>query len=98
MIALDSADDKKARALASRLFWWKTPEEALADRNRFLAQVMCLGTWNDIEEARRLWPTDVFRDALRQAPPGVFDPASWSYWHHILDLLPIPPVPVRSVK
>ena len=25
--------------LARRLFWWKQPEAALADRDRFLAQV-----------------------------------------------------------
>jgi hypothetical protein len=30
--------------VASRLFWWKSPEEALADQNRFLAQVMTYGT------------------------------------------------------
>lgn len=98
MIALDAPDGKRISALASRLFWWKTPEEALADRNRFLAQVMIFGTWNDIEEARRFWPDAIFRDALLQAPPGVFDPRSWSYWHHILDLLPVPPLPIRKLQ
>ena len=97
MIALESPDNERILALARRLFWWKTPEEALADRNRFLAQVMFLGTWKDIEEARHLWSNSVFREALRQAPPGVFDPRSWSYWHHILDLLPVPPLPIRKL-
>jgi hypothetical protein len=31
----ESADNERLFALASRLFWWKTPEAALADRNRF---------------------------------------------------------------
>jgi hypothetical protein len=97
MIALEPPDKERTLALARRLFWWKTPEEALADRNRFLAQVMFLGTWKDIDEARHLWPTALFRDALRQAPPGVFDPRSCSYWHHMLDLLPVPPMPIRKL-
>jgi hypothetical protein len=97
MMAEESPDNEKVLALARRLFWWKTPEEALVNRYRFLAQVMSLGTWNDIEEARRFWPEAVFRDALLQAPAGVFDPKSWSYWHHVLELLPVPPLPIRKL-
>lgn len=42
--------------VASRLFWWKPPEEALADPNRFLAQVMTYGTVKDLAVARRHFP------------------------------------------
>ncbi|MBA3833156.1 MAG: hypothetical protein H0X34_14930 [Chthoniobacterales bacterium] len=96
-MAPESLKKEKLDALARRLFWWKSPEEALADTNRFLAQLMFLGTWNDIQEATDLWPVAAFRDALREAPPGVFDPRSWSYWHHMLDLLPVPPLPSRKL-
>ena len=89
--------DSGLTSLARRLFWWKTPEEALADQTRFLAQLMTFGTWHDIEEARRYWPETAFQDALQHAPPGVFDARSWSYWHCVLDLLPIPPLPVRKL-
>lgn len=94
---LHSSDRERAHALARRLFWWREPAEALLERRRFLAQVMSLGTWNDIEEARHLWPGDAFRDTLRAAPAGIFDRRSWSYWHHVLDLLPIPPLPARKL-
>lgn len=97
MIARGTPDRETVSALARRLFWWKTPEDALADRNRFLTQVMSLGTWNDIELARGFWPDNLFREALQRASPGVFDPRSWSYWHHRLDLLPVPPMPVRKL-
>ena len=70
MIDLETFDEEGAHALAERLFWWKSPEEALANHKRFLAQVMSLGTWNDIEAARRLWPAADFRDTLREAPAG----------------------------
>ncbi len=82
--------------LSRRLFWWKTPEEALSDHNRFLAQVMTFGTWRDITEARAHWGDKAFREALQHAPPGVFDERSWIYWHHALDLLPVPPRPRRN--
>jgi hypothetical protein len=97
MKILGSSNEDRLSALAKRLFWWKTPPEALADPNRFLAQVMTLGTWDDIEEAKRFWSEAFFRDALRNAPGGVFDPRSWSYWHHVFDLLPVPPLPTRKL-
>jgi hypothetical protein len=81
--------------LARRLFWWKTPEEALAGPVRFLAQVMALGTWNDLQVARRYWSDEDFRAVLRTPPPGVFDPRSWSYWHCVLGVEPVPPLPRR---
>lgn len=59
--------------LARRLFWWKTPEEALVWPVRFLAQVMALGTWNDLQVAQRCWSDEDFRTVLRRPPPGVFD-------------------------
>ncbi len=88
--------DRELMALARRLFWWKQTEDALADHNRFLAQLMTYGTWRDILEARRHFGETAFRETLQQAPPGVFDVRSWTYWHHALHLLPVPPLPVRK--
>lgn len=87
--------DEALITLARRLFWWKQPLEALADRDRFLAQVMTYGTWQDILEARKHFGETAFHEALRHAPPGVFDARSWTYWHHALRFLPVPPMPRR---
>ena len=81
--------------LAVRLFWWKSPESALALPGRFLAQVMALGTWEDVETARQYWTDDDLRAVLSKPPPGVFDPRSWSYWHRVLGLGPAPDLPRR---
>ena len=83
--------------LAQRLFWWKSPTEALANHDRFLAQVMTYGTWEDISDARAHFDEGAFRHALQHAPPGVFDVKSWIYWHHALNLLPVPPRPRRNL-
>ena len=37
---------------ARRLAWWMPPEQALDFPVRFLAQVMTLGTWNDVQVVR----------------------------------------------
>lgn len=83
--------------LAARLFWWKPAQEALALPQRFLAQVMVLGTWEDVEIARKHWTDDDFRQVLNEPPAGLFDPRSWSYWHRVLGLGPAPPLPTRRL-
>lgn len=83
--------------LARRMFWWKTPAEALAWPRRFLAQVMTLGTWDDLRVARRYWTEADFRAVLRDPPPGVFDARSWSYWHCVFGIEPVPPLPRRRL-
>lgn len=95
MSCFAAADEARRLALARRMIWWKTPGDALVDRDRLLAQVMKLGTWDDIVEARSFWPKAAFREALQHAPPGLFDARSWSYWHQMLDQTPVPPLPRR---
>jgi len=83
--------------VAARLCWWKSPAEALADPIRFVAQVMTLGSWDDVQTTRAHLGEGLFRRALTQAPPGVFDEASWVYWHRVFDLTPVPPLPSRKL-
>lgn len=81
--------------VAQRLCWWKGPEEALRDTKRFLAQVMTLGTIEDLRVVRQRFTDDDFRTVLAHAPPGVFDARSWAYWHHFLGLGEAPGLPRR---
>ena len=82
--------------LASRLIWWKPPEEALKTPERVIAQVMTLGTWDDIQLAKQHWGLEAFRSVLATPPPGVFDKRSWNYWHVIFGISPTPPLPQRK--
>jgi len=83
--------------VAKRLFWWTTPKEALQDETRFLAQVMALGTLEDIVATENEYAPDAWKKALRKAPPGVIDPRSWHYWHHRFGMTPVPPLPARNL-
>jgi hypothetical protein len=83
--------------VASRLFWWKAPAEALVDPNRFLAQVMTYGTVEDLAIVRRYFPESAFREVLTNPPAGVFDPRSWSYWHVYFNLKSPTELPTRKL-
>lgn len=83
--------------VASRLFWWKMPNEALADPNRFLAQAMTYGTIEDITIIRKYFPESAFREVLVNPPAGVFDPRSWNYWHVYFNLKPPADLPKRKL-
>jgi hypothetical protein len=85
---------------ASRYIWWKTPEEAVTQPARLIAQVMNLGDHRDVEALARLVGDDVLREVLRHAGAGQFGARAWTYWHYRLDLAAlgqVPPLPVRSL-
>lgn len=83
--------------LATRLIWWKGPDEALADERRFLAQAMTFGTWDDMQLVRSVYGVDALRAVLGDAPPGVFDRRSWAYWHAVFGIAPAPALPRRRL-
>src|SRR6266478_2137951 len=84
-------------AVAARVFWWGTPEEALLDINRFVAQVMTYGDWDAVCKTISLLGKQVFREVIDHPPAGVFDEKSWTYWHAFFGRLPAPPLPKRRL-
>jgi hypothetical protein len=90
------ANDEQLKRIAKELFWWQPPEISLANSRRFLAQVMSLGTWEQLQEVKRQFGWESFQDALVNAEAGWFDPRSWALWHHAFGL-PIKPMPKRSL-
>ena len=81
--------------VARRVIWFDEPERALADAARFLAHVMVFGTVGDLIALDGIVGKEEYRQALDQAPPGLFDPRSWAYWNLICGRRPAPPLPVR---
>jgi hypothetical protein len=81
--------------VARRVVWFEEPEKALADPVHFLAHVMVFGTAEDLRALRGIVGKAEFREALEEAPPGIFDARSWAYWNLVCDRRPPPPLPVR---
>ena len=84
-------------AAARRVCWWQPAEATLQDTSLFLARVMVFGTWDDVCLTIDHHGKEAFREALKAAPPGLFDDRSWHYWHHRLGLLPVPSLPTRAI-
>ena len=82
-------------AVAERVVWFKPPREVLAEPIHFLAHVMTYGTLEDVHILNNYIGPDDYREALENAPPGVFDPRSWAYWNLKYGQYPPPPLPVR---
>jgi hypothetical protein len=83
--------------IASRVVWWEAPERVVARENDFLCRVMTLGTLQDALDIERHFGRDRMAQALRQAPAGVMDARSWSYWHARLGAGPASAMPVRRL-
>jgi hypothetical protein len=82
--------------VAERVVWFKPPAETLADPPHFLAHVMTYGTVEDLRALEGVIGLDDFREALDQAPPGIFDERSWAYWNLKCGRPEAPPLPVRT--
>ena len=81
--------------LARKYVWWREPQDT--PRALLLCQIMQLGTYQDVRRARRSVGDAAFRDALRDAPPGILDERSWTFWHRIFGINPIPPMHERPL-
>lgn len=84
-------------AVARRVVWFESPEQAIADPVRFAAYAMTYGNHADMQVLRRQFSDDDLREALAAAPPGIFDGRSWADWNLMLDRQPTPPMPVREL-
>ena len=84
--------------VARRVVWFKPPEKTLAAPFFFLAHLMTHGTYEEVAIAKRYFTADEFRQALDNAPPGVFTARSWAYWNTAFGRVPVPPMPKRRLE
>lgn len=82
--------------LAKKYIWWERPEWAYTHPQVFLANLMNIGAWEDIQLGRKILGDELFKQALIEAPPGYFSYRSWDFWHLKFNLLPIPDLPKRK--
>ena len=83
--------------VARQVAWFQPPEETLRNPVLFLNHAMTRGTIEELRVVRDHFGPEEFRNALRNAHPGIFDARSWSYWHLMLDMTPTPPLPERRI-
>jgi hypothetical protein len=89
--------DADILAVARNVIWFEPPEQAIANPIRFMAYLLTYGTAEEIAAVRNhLGPEDL-REAVEKAPPGIFDERSWAYWNLMIDRVPAPPLPRRTI-
>ena len=95
----DALQTSMLSALAGKYIWWETPEKAMAYPRRVIAQVMNLGTFEDVQTLKSVCSQDMLREVVSNAEAGWFDAQSWTYWHYILGLAEtdcVQPLPQRT--
>jgi hypothetical protein len=86
-------------AVARRCVWYKPPAAAIEAPEHFIAHVLTYGTHEDVAVLRRAVTDDELRAAMNNAPAGVFDGRSWSYWQlKLFDRYTAPPLPTRAER
>jgi hypothetical protein len=66
------------RDFASRYIWWR--DETPPSEDRVIAQVMSIGTWDDIRRLEQVYSRDELRDVMLRAQPGWISEPSWEFW------------------
>src|SRR5688572_5788936 len=66
--------------LGSRYLWWNPIGGGPHPPARILAQIMNLGTYEDIRRLEAAFGPDRLAEALRHAEPGWFTARSWEFW------------------
>ncbi len=84
-------------AVAKRIFWFGTPEEALEFPSRFLTYAMTYASDEDIAILRNYFSDADFTAALDDPAPGIFDRISWTRWNERYGRIPVPPLPRRRI-
>ncbi|MFA7522914.1 MAG: hypothetical protein WCY71_08345 [Halothiobacillaceae bacterium] len=91
-------DDRAIKAFAEKYIWWISPEQAAKRPLRVIAQVMTLGTFEDMQHLVSSFGEDTLRRVIEHAEAGWFNGRSWAYWHYRLGLAEVdavPPLPTR---
>jgi hypothetical protein len=94
------AIDSLLLRLASHYIWWKSPEEAVQFPKRVMAQVMEMGSYEDMLELTQTVGTEVLKTVIKTAEAGWFSPESWHFWNYRLALCEIgkvPPIPRKEI-
>ena len=86
---------------ARKYIWWQPAETSVASTHRVIAQVMNIGTFEDVQTLLRQLGEAEFKQALSEARPGEYSERSWHYWHLVLGVSEpgaIPPMPIRQFR
>lgn len=83
----------------TKYIWWQEGAETLQSPERLVAQIMNMGTVNDVAKLENLFSKNELLEILKTAHPGHFNERSWFFWHYRLGYNSyddVPALPKRS--
>lgn len=83
---MKQVDRETLKQFAAKYVWWKTPEVAVRQPERVVAQVMNIGDYDDVQLLAAHVGDDYLHEVLTRAEIGQFNARSWAYWHYRLGL------------
>ncbi len=89
---------ERLAAIARRAVWWQDPDTTLARPPILAARVLATSSLDDVRDLARAFGRDTLRKAVMDAPPGILDARSWSFWLLVLGLDRSTPLPTRSAR
>jgi hypothetical protein len=76
----DEAARQTITELGKRYLWWKSVGDQPHSTERIIAQIMNLGTWDDILQLEETLSPSRLVEIMLQAQPGCFSERSWEFW------------------
>ena len=89
--------DQRGAAMARKYVWWQPAARTLADPRLLLAQMMTLGTVDDVRWLLARVSEADLRRVLQDPPVGIFNGRSWTFWRRRLGLDPAAELPARRL-
>ena len=89
--------DDRGAAMARKYVWWQPAARTLKDPRLLLAQMMTLGTVDDVRWLLARVSEADLRRVLLDPPVGVFNRRSWRVWRRRLGLDPTAGPPTRRL-
>ena len=84
------------RDFASRYIWWQDQTPPCDDR--VIAQVMSIGTYDDIRRLEAAYRPEELREVMRRAQPGWISERSWDFWRGRLHADGVAQIPERPPR
>lgn len=81
------------KSMAQKYIWWQDPTDVLRVPQKIIAQIMNIGTFDDLELLTHFTNKQELIDILHNAKIGQFNPKSWHYRLDLASLGNVPPLP-----
>lgn len=98
MSSQTASDQDIVAELGRKYICWAPVGHAPHSENRIVAQVMDIGTYDDIRRMEAALGFERLADVMIHAEPGWISPRSWSFWRGRLSRETSKPIPAEPPR